>query len=59
MDDFLLLYNRIDILMQEKAKLKKLITELFDICVFEGVGQQTSQYDKVFKIVKEVIKNDG
>ena len=51
------LYQEYHKLTVENLKLKTLVRDLFQICVFEGVGQQTSQYDDVFKQVEEMDKN--
>ena len=57
MDEYAELIDIIDTKNVENGKLKTLINDLFQICVFEGVGQQTSQYDTIFKQVEEVLQN--
>ena len=51
------LYNEYHKLIVENLQLKTLARDLFQICVFEGVGQQTSQYDDTFKKAEEVLQN--
>ena len=57
MDEYAELIDIIDTKNVENGKLKTLINDLFQICVFECVGQQTSQYDTIFKQVEEVLQN--
>ena len=54
MDDFLLLYNRIDHLIQTQAELKKLLGELYDVCIANGIGQQSSQFNTLYD---EILKH--
>ena len=48
------LYNEYHRLTVENVKLKTLVRELYDVCIANGLGQQSSQFNTLYD---DVIKH--